>query len=300
MSEHARINDMLPLYVSCEIDDAMRHQVEEHLSHCPACRDDLALWRAVEAEVVAAVPEITPPSTVLDRALMDIRTARRSPSRRIPGVRQALQILRSQIPLVRREIWPASAAVIALGYIAALFAGKAAIIHALAPMLAAAGLAAIYGGENDPAIELTLATPTSPRQILLARMTLVFGYNLVLTLAAVLALLPAVSINIDITNGLLLSWLAPMAFLSALALMLSLTIGTGNAIAVAYMAWLARPLAIHLPESLSPGMFWVRPALESYARLWTSPALLLALAAALVIVALWRAGRPDGRELQWR
>lgn len=51
-------------------------------------------------------------------------------------------------------------------------------------MIAAVGLALVYGPEVDPGLELALATPTAPRSVLLARMTLVFAYDLGLALAA--------------------------------------------------------------------------------------------------------------------
>jgi hypothetical protein len=295
MSEHARINDLLPLYISGGLDEAARRAVEAHLPHCRVCRADLLLWQAVEEEVTAA-PGATPPA-VVERALLDIRTAERAGSRWRRPARRAWQILRSQVGLVRRDIWPASAAVMALGYITAVLVGEVRVIGALAPMLAAGSIAAIYGAENDPALELALATPTSPRQILLARMALVFGYNLILALAATLALLPMVPAAM--LGGLILGWLAPMAFLSALALTLSLVVGTGSAITVVYVAWLARPLVVSLPETLSPAMAGVRLALAGYTRLWASPALLLALAAILLAIALWRVGRQENSRPYW-
>ena len=58
-------------------------------------------------------------------------------------------------------------------------------------MIAAACVSFIYGPENDLAYELALSTPTSPRTILLARLALVFGYNLGLVPIATLGLQPA-------------------------------------------------------------------------------------------------------------
>ena len=85
--------------------------------------------------------------------------------------------------------------------------------------------------------------------------------------------------------------LAPMAFLSALALLLSLWIGTGNAVAIAYTLWFAQ----HIPYK-SIGVWMVSPAWSSainwYQQFWKSPLLLLVFAALLLGMALWSVNRP--------
>ena len=197
-------------------------------------------------------------------------------------------ILCSQAPLVRREIWLTSALVMALGYLVTVVASAqyptSGVIEVIAPLVAAAGVAMIYGPEHDPALELSLATPTSPRQVLLARLALVFSYDLVLALAATLGLrrvMPAAP-------------LGPMAFLSALALVLSLCIGASNAVTVAMVLWLGGRLLsapqLAQPGSLGPAFL---AAAQAYARAWQSPALLLGLAAGLLVAALWLAGRQE-------
>src|SRR5215467_720235 len=104
-----------------------------------------------------------------------------------------------------------------------------------APIVAAAGIALIYGPENDPATELECATPISPALILLARLVLVYGYNLTLALAT------SVLLWLMLGNGalwsLVLSWLVPMLFLTALALALSVIWNSQAAIIVAFSAW---------------------------------------------------------------
>ncbi|HEX2995101.1 MAG TPA: hypothetical protein VHP14_09755 [Anaerolineales bacterium] len=46
----------------------------------------------------------------------------------------------------------------------------------------------------------------------------------------------------DLLGVLALGMLAPMAFLSALALLLSIWIGTSNAIAISYILWLLQSI----------------------------------------------------------
>ena len=151
---------------------------------------------------------------------------------------QGWVLLRSQLPLVRHEIWPASAAIMIIGFIASILVGKEVIIQALAPMVAAASIAMVFGPENDPACELMGSVPTSPRQILLARLSIVFGYNFLLALLASVCLLPVFP-KIFLPE-LIMSWLAPMTFISALALFLSIYFGTENAIITAYTLWILK------------------------------------------------------------
>jgi hypothetical protein len=176
--------------------------------------------------------------------------------------------------------------------VVAFLSGHAEVVRVLSPLVAAASLAVIYGPEHDPAVEMALATTTSPRQILLARLTLVYGYNLLLALAASLGLLAMVPA--EMLGQLILGWLGPMTFLSALALVLSLWIGTTNAVAVAYGAWLVHLVAGGILIS-SDALVSVQtmPLLAAYQQFWNSPLLLLALAAVLASWAVWRAGKQE-------
>jgi hypothetical protein len=176
----------------------------------------------------------------------------------------------------------------------ALLVNNVVALRILAPLVTAASLAVLYGPEHDPAAELTLSTPTSPWKILLARVTLVFGYNLVLGVAVSLLLQAFIPVNL---NGLILSWLAPMTFLSALALVLSLWIGTANALLVAYAGWLAQ----FIPFLMRPmGLVgWFARFGEGYVQFWQSPAILLTAAVLLFAAALWSAHFPE-RSLRLR
>ncbi len=325
----SHLADLLPAYAAGTLGGQERRALEEHLTACPECREALALWRDIGAAVTAEAVALPAPSPALvDGALAKARrqrpgavahaearrqrpgavahawvrrqrpgaVAHAEARRQRPGaVAHAWALLRAQVPLVRGEIWPASALVMGLGYVVSLIAGRSdagGVIQALAPLVAAGGLAMIYGPENDPSLELTLATPTSPRQVLLARLALVFGYNLLLALAASAGLLALVPPHL--LGGIILGWLGPMAFLSALALVLSLCIGTGNAVSVAFMLWLARGLAGNL-YATDPGGLEATfgSAALAYLRAWQSPALLFGLAAALVAAAVWLAGRQE-------
>lgn len=290
MSEHHLITDLLPLYVSGTLDRDQRLSVEQHLPTCAECQSDLALWLAVAGEVIAADQAIRAPHDLAGRALERVRARQASTPNALAKLRRAVLLLRSQIPLVQREIWPASAAVMGVGFAAALVAEHAGFVFALAPMISAACVSLIFGPQNDPAFELSLSTPTSPRQLLLARLALVFGYNLALVLAATLGLLLVVD---EPLFGTLLAWLAPMTFLTAAALLLSLWVGSSNAISATYVAWLVYLMVgpLNTPQSplpLSPGLAVL---LDGYQSFWQAPGLLLGISALLLAAAVWMAGR---------
>jgi hypothetical protein len=124
----------------------------------------------------------------------------------------------------------------------------------IAPIAAAAGIAFLYGPSVDPALEIELTTPVSPRQVLVARLTLVFGSDLVFGLvgSAILSLLRA-----DISFWPLVSaWLAPMTFLSSLAfLMTTLTLDPSLSLLACLGLWILENLTrlvpgVHLPFSI--------------------------------------------------
>jgi hypothetical protein len=309
-NEHTRVSELLPLYVSRALDPAQRAAVEKHLPGCPECQADLALWKAMAAEIVTAGQAAAAPKGLADRALASLghppvpQTLARPEPRPWRRLERIFQLLCAQMPLVNREIWPASALVIGLGYVIALISDQTGVIYALAPLIAATCVSLIYGSESDPAYELALSTPTSPRQILLARLVLVFGYNLALVLIATLGLLPIQSAQ-PVLGSLLLAWLAPMTFLSAMALVLSLWIGPQNAITISYIAWIAQlfigPLrkVLAMPAingaSLTP---FTAGFMALYQNFWQTPALLLALSILLFAAAAWLAGKQEFRTVQ--
>ena len=284
MNDHRRYEDSLPLYATGRLDERQRAELEAHLRACPACQADLGLWQALAGEITAGSSRVSAPPRLAERTLERIHAP--------AGIRRAFlraaALLRAQAYLIQREMWPAAAAVMAIGLATTFLVGKVAILRFFAPLVAAASLAAIFGPEHDPACELTQATPTSPWKVLLARLTLVHGYNLVLTLAAslfLLALVPA-----GMLGAFILGWLGPMTFLAALALLLSLWIGTANSLAVICGLWIVQFPRYELALSPSAAAAWM-PVLDAYRQFWASPPLLIGLGLLLLVLALWSAGR---------
>lgn len=280
--------DSIALYAAGQLAADEAAAVESHLADCPDCQAELAFWRKLGSEINSSSAAATPPPDLAERALIQINAP--SPLQR--AWRQAAALLHSQIFLVRREMWPAAAAFMALVVVMALLSNHADILSGMAPMLAAGTLAAIYGPQNDPASELTLATPTSAWKILLARLSIVSAYNLALSLAASLALL--LIIPADLLGSIVLAWLGPLAFLSALALLLSLWIGTANAITICYTTWLVQYMQpSRFFNVWTPSLQIWETFLTTYRQFWESPGLLLGLSAAVVALALFTTRFPE-------
>jgi ABC-type transport system involved in multi-copper enzyme maturation permease subunit len=119
----------------------------------------------------------------------------------VPSFHQKINSPGCRITLVAaisgtKKMWPASAGIMALGIITVLLSKETAFLTFITPLVAAASLAAIYGPQNDPASELTMAAPISPWKILLARLTLVSGYNLLLALVSSVVLLAVIPVGL--------------------------------------------------------------------------------------------------------
>jgi hypothetical protein len=290
VNEHQMCTDLLPQYAAGTLDDQRRLTVEDHVAQCAACQEELHLWKVLSEEIVSAGRQVEAPSELVETAIQTIREQDRQPS----TAQRISLLLQGQLPLVRREIWLAAAAVMALGYVVALLAGRASVIQILAPMVAAASVALIYGSEHDPALELVLATPVSPRQILLARLVLVFGFDLCLSILASLALTPLLPQGK--LWGVIMSWLGPMTFLSAVALVLSLWVGAANGVTVAYALWLGQYVTQLLAQEPVPGLGQhpaVVQGLALYWQFWQSPWLLFVLALMLIGFAVWYVGQQE-------
>jgi hypothetical protein len=319
MNAHTRFEDLLPFYAAGQLTAAEQAEMETHLATCPDCQADLALWTAVSGEVIAASQVQVAPRAPLERALdrvhtppvgVDLRvdprrTHRCAPTTEIfgnpPGLLAAFQtlyqLLQVQALMIQQEMWPACAVVMAMGVLVSLLANQTGAVYFVAPLVAASSLAVLFDPENDPALELTLTTPISPWKVVLARLSVVSGYNLILALGASLVLLLIVPPGL--LGTLILSWLGPMAFLSALALLLSMWIGTNRAVAVAYGLWLLQYIPFKAAGFGVVSPAW-EPIVAAYQQFWRSPVLLLLLALILIGMALYSASRPDFRKIPFQ
>lgn len=291
------VGDLLPAYAQGTLGHKGLARVRQHLDHCVACRVEAADWQAVKEGTRLAAYAPAPSPALLDDIWDKIDQqgwATPAPARQPRALRTRSwaaapwQILLGQLPLVHRRIWIASALTMALGWVVALPLGTSAgsVVALLAPLVAAIGVAFIYGPENDPALEIALSTPTSPRLVLLARLTLVFGYDLLLAggATAVLALLKGVTLW-----PLIALWLGPMLCLSALSLLLALMVGSTAAVLLALALW-----GFHVTIGLGAGNgLFPGDAFSALNLLWGTNLPALLLAALLVTAAFAYAPRRE-------
>jgi len=191
-------------------------------------------------------------------------------------------------PRTTGRCWLASVLVMALAVALALTGGEGAggeVLSLVAPLVAAAGVAGVYGPQRDPAFEVLAATVTSPRLVLLARVTLVFGYDLALAVAA------SVVLRLGGTGeglvDLVTAWLGPMTLLLALSLVLAMWIGPTLSMVAAGALWLVRALTIADPD---PTGGWLADGMRV---VWATSPATGAVTLVLVLAAAALSRRPD-------
>jgi Putative zinc-finger len=241
---HAR--DLLPDYLAGALDAETEQAVREHLLACASCAAELRAWERIGAVERARAAEASVPSLALLgevwRRIDATPDAQPVASHGRPGV-YVWNVVTSQARLLRRSVCVASAAGIALATLLAASlsaeAGREGVLTIALPVIAAAGVAFLYGPENDPGLEITLATPTSARVVLLSRFGLLFAFDVALALLGTLAL---TLLHGERLSGGALAWLGPMALLSTASLAVALFTGPAVAALGAAVAWLAGAL----------------------------------------------------------
>ncbi|MBA4384337.1 MAG: hypothetical protein C0410_06345, partial [Anaerolinea sp.] len=252
---------------------------------CPECQTELAMWKAVSTEIETANQTLNLPADIPARAIKHIH----APNPLIAALRQSWLLIRAQFYIVQSELWLVSAIVMLIGVLVAVIAKKDMVVYLLSPLMAASTLAMLYGPDHDPANELARSTATSPWKILLARMSIMSCYNLLLGLVASLGLL--LFVQPEMLGTIILGWVGPLAFLSSLALLLSVWWGTGIAIAVTYGLWLAQYISFKTISIWMPSPIWSN-FLSAYKNFWHEPLLLVGLSLLIALIALWSANQP--------
>ena len=285
MREHVVFEELLPFYAAGQLNGTQKVEIETHLKTCKECQADLMIWKTVSGEIHNTNQGLTATPGIVDKALKQIHT----PNRLARAFNQAWQLLRAQVLLVHSEMWPVAAIIMGMGIGVSIIADKTAVIYFLSPLLAAATLAALYGPDHDPAIEVCQSTPTSQWKILLARMSIVSCYNLLLGLLGSLVLLFITPLQL--LGTIILGWLGPMAFLSALGLLLSIWLGTNSAIAIAYSLWVIQYIPFKAVSAWTAFPMWTS-FLTAYKEFWHNPLLLVCLSILIFATALWSANKP--------
>lgn len=235
--DREHIVDLLPAYINGQLDAGSARQVREHLVSCASCRLELAAWESLKGAVnqafaAAPLPSVQLMSQVWEKIEVSeaIQPAWRvSPARML---RRLWLILRAQIPLIHKSIWIASILVCLFGLTLTfllevhtnaqkMFAENLLVLFIV--VVGASGSAFIHGSSVDPGFELTIATPSSVRFVMLCRMTIVLGYNFLLGLLASAVFAGVYGGSLW---GFVQLWLGPLLFLSSLCLTISLFVGS--------------------------------------------------------------------------
>lgn len=295
--EREHVIDLLPAYLNGQLDADRARQVREHLASCASCQLDLAEWRSLKEAAGQVFASTPPPSSQLMNlvwaeidASEQAQTARRwSPAR---ALHRLWLVFRAQIPLIHRSIWIASVLVCLFGLVLTIlleahtheqktFAANLLVLFIV--VVGASGSAFIYGSSVDPAFELTIATPTSMRLVMLCRMVIVLGYNIFLGL---LASAVFASIYGGSLWGFMQLWLGPLLFLFSLCLAISLFIGSTLAL---ICTMLIEVLQTFPGSAVSHLVRIPLPALDLGS---TSPALLIAALLLLAFTLLFLPKQP--------
>ncbi len=266
--DREHIVDLLPAYLNGQLDAGSARQVRAHLVSCESCQLELASWKALKGAAGQVFAETSLPSTQLMSQVWEkIELSeqahfapRWSPVR---ALRRLWLVFRAQIPLIHKSIWIASILVCVFGLTLTVlmeahthaqktFAANLLVLFIV--VVGASGSAFIYGSSVDPGFELTIASPTSVRLVMLCRMTIVLGYNFLLGLMASAVFATLYGGNLW---GFMQLWLGPLLFLSSLCLAISLFIGSTLALICSMVvealqafpnSIIARLVSIHLPS----------------------------------------------------
>ena len=223
-------------------------------------RDDLreCLWEldATPAEIAAWTPlvrrlaewpeeRITPADqrhllSVLEQAIPLHSAVRQAIREQTPHRVTALLITaRTQVRLFGLGFWLASALITLLG--AAVVLGRMIpdqelVLRVSGPLLAYLGTIVAFRGRGARVLELELVCLPSPLQLAIARLVIVLGYDVGLSLVLSLVLWAGGSEQV---LTLTLAWFMPLLLVAGLALLLMLRFSVRTASAVAYGSWLA-------------------------------------------------------------
>jgi len=290
--------DLLPAYVNGRLDQASAGRVQEHLLQCETCQFELSTWEAIRDAsqfVMASAP--LPSSQILDQvwakidapATQEVVTRRWSPGYMLLHL---WLVFKKQIGIIHKSIWIVSAMVMVFGCILVLVATSgdhshirdAQLLLALfASVIGASGAAFIYGAENDVCFELTLLIPTSIRIVMICRMVLVVGYNLLLSALA------STILALSYGGGpweIIQLWLGPMLLLASISLAISLMVG--SVIALLFSLILEATQA--LPTYMEKGLIGLQLA---HPELWqTNPTILLLAVFFFVFAILYAPRQP--------
>lgn len=220
----------------------------EEIPDAAAALASLAAWTAPvpsAADTARLVQQLLP---VLPR-LPPVRRALRARRQTLWGEWWSLLgPIRAQVHVFRPAFWLSSALVVMFGMLglSGMEVPSALAMYVSGPLLSYLGAAAAFRGTALGLLEFELACLPSPRQIMLARLVLVLGYDVGLGLVASgLLWLGSGAAPLALT----LHWLMPLLLVAGVTLLLSLRLPVLQAATFTYAAWLVSLALRRLWES---------------------------------------------------
>ncbi|MBO0783528.1 MAG: hypothetical protein J2P37_32350 [Ktedonobacteraceae bacterium] len=232
--------------------DALREQgatPEECADLLPAVQR-LSEWQAPQPapadtrRLLVALSAALPAFSSIRQAIREQRQHR---------VIELLALARAQVSLFGPGFWLVSALITLIGVVVVLskvLPDQGLVLRASGPLLAYLGTIVAFRGRRAQILELELACLPSPLQLTLARLVIVLGYDIGLSLALSLALWAG---GTEQVLALTLTFLMPLLLVAGLALLLTLRLSVTASAGLSYGLWLT-VLAIatisHLQEFL--------------------------------------------------
>jgi hypothetical protein len=281
--------DQLPGFVAATLPAEVADQIRGHLAECASCRAELAAWQQVSAGVRERIGAVAAPSPALFDAVRSRLT--RPAVARYPAplanapVRRAVGVLAYQWRLIRWPVWVLAGLVLvgtALATVSPMGADR--VLATVIPLGAAAAIAGVCGRGLDPAAELTGSTPTSPRVVLLARLTSVLATATLGGLALTAVAATTASTGLGGALALIMAWLVPLAALSAVSFALSVLVRPSAGVMAAVSAWFVRA------ASIDGANRWLTDLVDP---LWTQAPVVFTLTAVVMALTIFLAPRRE-------
>lgn len=148
-----------------------------------------------------------------------------------------LSLGRAQVRLFSVGFWLVSFAIMLAGTAveaAGLDPERVLAFYLAAPLLAYTATAAAFRGQHHGPYELELATPVSPRELLLVRLLVILGYDIAI---GVIASVPLAVTGQAMLGPLTINWLSPLLLATGATLLLASWVRVEQAGAVVYAGW---------------------------------------------------------------
>lgn len=149
-----------------------------------------------------------------------------------------LAAARAQLMVLPLTLWLGSAVVMVIGVALVglgLDPSRSLVLYLVGPTLAYLGVRSGFRGSALGTTEVELSCPATPRQLVIARLVVVLGYQVA---AGIVLSLPIWLWNQTAVFAVTADWLAPLLLAFGAALVLSLRFSVSAAAAVVYTAWM--------------------------------------------------------------